>query len=161
MTALPQPNVAHDGFICTYDAWNRLVLVVDAASGRGGVPDISTTPAASGRCRSAWPRASNRVAHYYYSDSWQLLEDAGRGSSPDRQFVWGLRYIDDLVLRDRDTTGDGTLDERLFALQDPNWNVTALSDPTGAVGRALRLLGLWPAQVPRRFCFQLPRPRTT
>jgi len=52
---------------------------------------------------------------------------------PDRQFVTGLRYIDDLILRDRDTTGDGTLDERLYALQDANWNVTAITDENGDV----------------------------
>ncbi len=56
---------------------------------------------------------------------------------------WGLRYIDDLVLRDRDTdgalatgsyglTGSG-LDERVYALQDANWNVVALANTSGAV----------------------------
>jgi RHS repeat-associated protein len=60
------------------------------------------------------------------------------GTSPDsadaeRQFVWGLRYIDDCVLRDRDTNDDGTLDERLFASQDANWNVIAITDDTAAV----------------------------
>jgi RHS repeat-associated protein len=44
-----------------------------------------------------------------------------------------VRYVDDLVLRDRDTTGGGTLNERLYALQDANWNVTALADKTGSV----------------------------
>ncbi|MEZ6131598.1 MAG: hypothetical protein R3C59_23250 [Planctomycetaceae bacterium] len=34
-------------------------------------------------------------------------------------------HIDDLILRDRDTTGNGTLDERLYALTDANWNVTS------------------------------------
>jgi RHS repeat-associated protein len=52
---------------------------------------------------------------------------------PDMQYVWGLRYIDDLVLRDRDTSGNGTLDERLYALQDANWNVVALADSDGDV----------------------------
>src|SRR5690606_21234991 len=40
---------------------------------------------------------------------------------------------DDLVCRDRDTTGNGILDERLYALQDTNWNVVALADPAGTV----------------------------
>jgi RHS repeat-associated protein len=38
-----------------------------------------------------------------------------------------------LVLRDRDTTGDGTLDERLWVVQDANYNVTALFDNSGNV----------------------------
>ena len=54
-------------------------------------------------------------------------------SNPNRQYVWGERYIDDLMLRDRDTTGDGTLDERLYALQDANWNMVAVIDTTGDV----------------------------
>ena len=37
------------------------------------------------------------------------------------------------MLRDRDTTGNGTLDERLYALQDGNWNVTAVCDDNGDV----------------------------
>jgi len=74
--------------------------------------------------------------HYYYSDSWQVLEERV-GSTPesspaDRRYVWGLRYIDDLVLRDRSISG-GTLNERLFALQDANWNVVALCSSSGAV----------------------------
>ena len=47
--------------------------------------------------------------------------------------MWGLRYIDNCVLRDRDTTGDGTLDERLYAMQDANWNVTAVADTGGDI----------------------------
>ena len=38
-----------------------------------------------------------------------------------------------IVLRDRDTTGNGTLDERLYALQDANWNVTAITNSSGTV----------------------------
>jgi RHS repeat-associated protein len=72
--------------------------------------------------------------HYYYSQAWQVLEvRIGSSTSAERQVVWGLRYIDDLVLRDRDTTGNGTLKERLYGMQDPNWNVIALSDITGTV----------------------------
>lgn len=71
---------------------------------------------------------------FYYSSGWQVLEERVNGSADaERQFLWGLRYIDDILLRDRDTTGDGTLDERLYGLQDPNWNLTALADMSGAV----------------------------
>ncbi len=40
-------------------------------------------------------------------------------------------YVDALVLRDRDTDGNGSLDERLYALQDANWNTTALINSSG------------------------------
>ena len=49
------------------------------------------------------------------------------------QNLWGLRYIDDLILRDRDSDSNGTLDERLYCLQDPNWNVIAVAGTDGAV----------------------------
>ena len=41
--------------------------------------------------------------------------------------------MDGLVLRDRDTDSNGTLDERLYALQDANWNTTALVNSNGTV----------------------------
>ena len=64
-------------------------------------------------------------------------ERVDSSSDPERQFIWGLRYIDDLVLRDRDTTGNGTLDERCYALQDANWNVTSTVSGSGAVQQRL------------------------
>ncbi len=42
-------------------------------------------------------------------------------------------YVDALVERDRDATNSGTLSERLYALQDANWNVTALMDTSGSI----------------------------
>ena len=41
--------------------------------------------------------------------------------------------MDGLVLRDRDTDSNGTLNERLYALQDANWNTTALVNTSGTV----------------------------
>ena len=41
--------------------------------------------------------------------------------------------MDGLVLRDRDTDANGTLDERLYALQDANWNTTALVNTSGTI----------------------------
>ncbi len=41
-----------------------------------------------------------------------------------KQYVWGLRYIDAPVLRDRETDGGAAgLDERLYYTQDGNLNV--------------------------------------
>jgi RHS repeat-associated protein len=41
-------------------------------------------------------------------------------------YVWGVRYVDDLVLREKGS-------ERIYSLADPNWNVIALIDASGAV----------------------------
>ena len=49
------------------------------------------------------------------------------------QYVWSPVYVDALVLRDRDSNGDGTLDERLYVAQDANNNITALFDNAGNV----------------------------
>jgi RHS repeat-associated protein len=69
--------------------------------------------------------------HAYFTDQWQCLEERlGASTTPDRQFVWGIRYIDDLILRDRSV---GAFNERLYALQDANWNMTAVTDSTGTV----------------------------
>ncbi|OYV88660.1 MAG: hypothetical protein B7Z73_08090, partial [Planctomycetia bacterium 21-64-5] len=96
----------------TYDAWNRAAVVADyqpcVYDGLGRLAIY----------------AGNYS--YYYSDSWQLIEQRFGQSPyydpPQRQFVWGLRYLDDLVLRD----SSYYTPNRLYALQDANWNVTAL-----------------------------------
>ncbi|MDW8244073.1 MAG: RHS repeat-associated core domain-containing protein [Thermogemmata sp.] len=38
-----------------------------------------------------------------------------------------------LIARDRDTDGDGSLDERLYVVQDANFDVTAIGDNAGNV----------------------------
>jgi len=51
------------------------------------------------------------------------------------QHVWSERYVNAPVLRDRDadTSGDGTLEERLYYQSDANFNVTALIESDGDV----------------------------
>ncbi|MDR3111178.1 MAG: RHS repeat-associated core domain-containing protein, partial [Planctomycetaceae bacterium] len=59
-----------------------------------------------------------------YNENWQEVESVT--GSDVTSYVWGLRYIDDLVLREKGS-------ERLYSLADPNWNVIALIDASGAV----------------------------
>jgi YD repeat-containing protein len=120
MTLIPRPDLGTDrAMTATWDAWNRLVKLVD--------PDTSDTLAEfayDGRNfrivgKSFDGGTLEETRHYYFTDSWQCLEERiDTSSDPERQHVWGIRYIDDLVLRDRDTTGNGTLDERLYFLPD-------------------------------------------
>src|SRR5262245_38698397 len=49
------------------------------------------------------------------------------------QNVWSPVYVDALVLRDQSSVLDGDLDQRLYVLQDANWNVTALVSVDGDV----------------------------
>jgi len=124
-----------DSYTATYDAWNRLVTLTDGAN---TIQENEYDPRAYRTVRKRYVGGVlDETRHYYYSTDWQVLEER-LGTDPisagaERQFVWGLRYIDDLVRRDRDTNADGTLDERLYALQDPNWNVVAIADTAGDV----------------------------
>lgn len=74
--------------------------------------------------------------HSYYSEDWQLLEERLGATRvrlrPNASSSGVSAAIDDLVLRDRSPTNNGTLSERP-ALQDANWNVTALVDDGGDV----------------------------
>ena len=73
--------------------------------------------------------------HTYWSNQWKPLEErVGADTDPERQYVWGARpgHRDELILRDRDSTGDGTLDERLYATMD-YFNATGALDADGDV----------------------------
>jgi RHS repeat-associated protein len=130
MTTLPQPKTPTSGYDATYDAWNRLVKLVD------GMTDVATC-AYDPLTRRIIVDDGSVVRHAYFTASWRNIEERIDSSTDaERQFVWGLRYTDDLVLRDR--TVSTPLDERLYALQDINWNVDAVVDPSGDVQERYR-----------------------
>jgi len=137
MTTLPKPTTPSSTYTATYDAWNRLVKL-EEDDGQGGLQTVQENEYDGRRfrivVRNYTAGSLDQTLHHFYTDSWQLIEERVNSSTdPSRQYIWGLRYIDDLLLRDRDTTGSGTLDERLYALQDGNWNVTAITDANGDV----------------------------
>ncbi|MBX9585309.1 MAG: hypothetical protein K2X87_33805 [Gemmataceae bacterium] len=103
-----------------YDAWNRMVAVKDAA----GTTTLETL-AYDGLGRRVSGTASGTTTDLFYSDDWQVLEERVGANARVRN-VWSPVYVDALVVRDRDTDSNGTLDERLWAQQDANWNLTAL-----------------------------------
>jgi RHS repeat-associated protein len=126
MSSVPQPAAMSSSYAATWDAWNRLT---ELASGL----TVTQQNVYDGMTRRIQQIASGATRNYFYSDQWQSLEERlGSSTAPDRQFVWGLRYIDDCVLRDRSVSG-GTLNERLYALQDANWNTAAICNPFGIV----------------------------
>jgi RHS repeat-associated protein len=112
-----------------YDAWNRLKIVKNS----GGTTLKAYVYDALGR-RVA-ETASGVTTDFYYSSDWQVLEerDAARTNNTKARYVWSPVYVDAMILRDRDTADDGTLDERLWVQQDANFNVTALVDDNGDV----------------------------
>ena len=127
MARLPKPADGNNHHDLVYDLWNRLVKVLD---GEATVIEY----AYDGRNFRSTETSAGTTRHYFYANGWQVLEERiDTATAADRQFVWGLRYIDDLVLRDRNASCGGTLDERFYALQDANWNVVAISHATGAM----------------------------
>jgi len=134
MTTMPQPASPASSYTATYDAWNRLVKIADGAN---TVSEYQYDGAKRRVVQKSYVSGTlNETRHLYYTEpsKWQVVEErVGTSTSANRQFVWGLRYIDDLILRDRDTDGNGTLDERLYSLQDANWNVTGLVNTSGVI----------------------------
>jgi len=132
MVTVPQPAAPTASYTATYDAWNRLVKIADDSN---TVSEYAYDGAKRRIVQKSYDGGVlDETRHLYYTEPslWQVVEERV-GTSPDsadaeRQFVWGKRYIDDLIARDRDTDDTGSLDERLYACQDANWNVAAITD---------------------------------
>ena len=125
---LPQPGDPTSGYNLVYDAWNRLVQV---STGSGVSQTLVAAYSYDGLNRrivkETYDSSGNLVEtrHFYLSQADQVLEErVGTSSVANRQYVWGLQYVDDLVLRYRNTYTVGYM--RLFAIQDANWNVVAV-----------------------------------
>jgi RHS repeat-associated protein len=106
-----------------YDAWNRLVEVRDTSD------NLIATYEYNGLNQRIKKIVDSTVTKSFFNENWQELESqTGSGITC---YVWGLRYVDDLVLREKGT-------ERLYSLADPNWNVIAVCDSTGSVVERMR-----------------------
>jgi len=134
LTTIPQPASPSSSYTGTYDAWNRLVTLVQPSNG-----NLIQTNSYDGRnyraIRDSYSSGVlSEARHYFYTSSWQAIDErVGTSNSAERQFVWGQRFTDDLVLRDRDTSGGGILNERMYALQDPLGSVVAAVNASGTV----------------------------
>lgn len=104
MTVMPQPGTPTSSYDAKYDAWNRLVEVKVTG---GSVVGAYAYDGLNRRVRKTTPSPTR---DYYYTRQWQVIEERISGGV-DRQFVWGQRYPDDLVLRDRGA-------ERFYVLHD-------------------------------------------
>jgi RHS repeat-associated protein len=116
-------------FTLVWDAWNRLVEVKDE---NGATVQKN---AYDGLSRRITKETGGTVTHTYWSDRWKSLEERiGSATTAARSYLWGERpgHRDELVLRDRDTDGNGTLDERHYATMD-YFNGTAVMNASGTV----------------------------
>ena len=135
MTMLPRPGDLTKGYAGTWDSWNRLVkLATDDATPKT-VAEYEYDGLNRRQVKKVYDSSGSllQTRRYYFSDQWQALEEqVDASTAATRQFVWGARYVDDLVLRDR-SVGGGSLNERLYSLQDALFSVVALTNSSGAV----------------------------
>lgn len=135
MTTIPQPADPSTEFAATYDAWNRLVKLVDPTTSH--TVQVNQYDGRNYRTviQSYTAGTLSETRNSYYTDAWQNLEErlgtSPESATPNRQFVWGMQYLDSLVCRDRSVSG--TLDERFYGCQDSNWNMTTIVDTSGVV----------------------------
>ncbi len=110
-----------------WDAWGRLVQVKD-----GSLATVAAY-AYEGTTRRITKTVDGTTVHSYYNERWKAIEER-EGSATDaaRQYLWGARpnHRDELVRSERDTTGGGTLDERLYCLMD-YYDPIAMTDTSG------------------------------
>lgn len=140
-------NMTRDeaGRVFKYDAWDRLVVEGN------GTENVRYTYDARGY---RVERITGGVSVYYhYTNDWQLVEErliTGGGNPTIATYVWGLGYVDSLVLRDHAVYG------RHYAQQDANFNVTSLTSSSGTVqeryvydpyGSATYKTGSWGARA--------------
>ena len=143
MTSAPKPASLGSSLSLKWDAWNRLVEARDGQTVIGVYEFDGLQRRVKRHVDSQAPDSPNGVdtyLHYYYNSAWQTLETrqtAGENDQPENlqpkyQYVWSPRYVDAAVLRDGNTDADGACDdERLYYLNDANFNVTTLVDTAG------------------------------
>jgi len=111
----------------TFDAWNHIVSVNGTYAYQWDALGRKIYEGTSGR-------------DLYYNTTGNVIEERNSGGTVTDQYVWGLRSVNDLILRDDNSVSgnlgiDGSgLGHRLYVQQDANSNVTALVDgSTGGV----------------------------
>jgi RHS repeat-associated protein len=140
-------------WVYTWDAWNRLVKVEiqEYKAGAWLTPVDRVESGYYGMNQRAWSRIDkgaagyttggpdevlNREEHFYYDASWRLLErrtdtswSSGTGFVHEQttQWVWGNRYIDELVAYAVDTVASTSeFDTVTYAMTDRNFSVIGL-----------------------------------
>jgi len=126
-----------------YDAWNRLIRVTSVD---GLTWTAYTYDGLNHRVTDTFgPGPITETRDLYYSLGWQVLEERvrdGMGAIPataETRYVWSPVYVDAMIARDRNAdsdsgTGTGGLEQRIYALQDANWNTTAIVAASGVLG---------------------------
>jgi RHS repeat-associated protein len=129
-------NMTHDesGYTYTYDAWGHVVNMTN------GSTTIALHYDALGRNVIENNGAGND--QQYYSQQRQVVEEKFSGAY--EQYVWGLAYVNDLVVRDRNADGSSSgnlgisgsaLEEREYFQHNANFSTISYTNQTGTVGQ--------------------------
>ncbi len=122
-------TVSDNNHVFIYDAWNRLVAMDDAGSAQA----TYAYDALGRRITETYGPTTNNL---YYDSAGQVLEERQNGTSASNvtfQYVWSQAYVNALVLRDKYSGGALVAGDRLYALQDANYNTIALANTSGTV----------------------------
>ena len=118
MMKVVKPDNWSAAYTLVYDAWNRLVQVKDGAT-------VVATYGYNGLNHRVKKVVGSEAREFYYNSQWQCLEEYV-GSTCNKRYIWGLRYTDDLVTYRNESTD-------YYSFADPNWNVIAITNASGAV----------------------------
>ena len=112
-----------------WDAWDRMVDVRKKSDN-----SLIAKYAYDGLTRRTTKTDSNdKATHFYYNLDWRAVEERiDASTNPSNVYYWGAQSRWDLIRRDRDTNGNGTLDETLYCLRDA-MDPVAVVDSSGAV----------------------------
>jgi RHS repeat-associated protein len=124
-------NLATDdqGRSYTFDTWNRLVAV----NGTDGALIKAYAYDGTGRRiqEVVLDGSHNPVTtDLYFSSSWQVLEEYVGGQRTESN-VYSPVYVNAIIARDKDTDGNGSLDQKVYFGQDANFNTTLMVSATG------------------------------
>jgi len=140
-------NLTYDGvYHYVYDAWNRLVKVrIDDGDGSldaGEVDTLVAELAYDGLGRRITKQVKNSADwdstyHTYYDLAWRRIEVHDGSDNVLKQYVWGARYIDNIVQigvnRDPENPTQQDCEWFYYPVQDANFNVLGLVSSTGAL----------------------------
>jgi RHS repeat-associated protein len=120
-----------NGLQYVYDAWNQLVAVKNSSG------TTLETFSYDGLGRRVTNTVSGTTNDLYYSAQGQVLEEASGGKYTTR-YAWSPVYVNAMIFRETDTSGTGltatgTSYQRLWPMQDANWNVVGLVNDSGTV----------------------------
>lgn len=111
------------GRTLVYDAWNRLV---EAKNGSTSLIRYEY----DGLTR----RIEEGTVDQFFSAAWQVLEERNASNQTTASYAWSPVYVDAMIARDRNTDlSDADLEERLYVLQDANFNIMTIADTSGSI----------------------------